>query len=137
MRDLSAFLARARAAHQELMTEEVRLYAQGADVFDRTTGTTVPGPQTTLCTGPARVKPVAQATGTQEQAGERQVSLRDYEVSLPWATVLPPGTRVAPGHRLEVLSSSDPRMGGLTLWVTGAQYHGTASAWRITAEDRS
>lgn len=137
MRDLSAFLARARAAHQELMTEEVRLYAQGDDVFDRESGATMPGPQTTLCTGPGRVKPMAQATGTEEQAGERQVTMRDYEVSLPWGTALPAGVRVVPGHRLEVQSSTDPRMSGLVLWVTGAQYHGTASAWRIAAEDRS
>ncbi|MET7648369.1 DUF6093 family protein [Streptomyces sp. NPDC005426] len=138
MKGLGPFLARGRQAHEDLMTEQVRLYRQGEDVFDRATGQTVPGPQTDLCEpGPARVKPVAQATGTEEQAGEREVSLRDYEIALPWATPLPPGTRVVPGDRVEVLASDDARMVGLVLYVTGAQYGGTATAWRITAEDRT
>ncbi|MGW3330287.1 DUF6093 family protein [Streptomyces rubiginosohelvolus] len=138
MRGLSAFLARGRQAHQELMGETLRLYRQGEDVFDRVTGDTVPGPQTTLYgPGPGRVKPVTQASGTEEQAGEREVMLRDYEVALPWGAELPPDTRVLAGDRVEVLSSADPRMPGLILWVTAAQYSGTATAWRISAEDRS
>ncbi|MFI6138054.1 DUF6093 family protein [Streptomyces griseus] len=138
MRGLAAFLARGRQAHQDLMGESLRLYRQSPDVFDRDTGTTVPGPQTTLYgPGPGRVKPVAQATGTEEQAGEREVLLRDYEVALPWSAELPPGVRVLAGDRFEVLASQDPRMPGLILWVTAAQYSGTATAWRISAEDRS
>lgn len=138
MRGLDAFLARGRDAHQELMSETLRLYRQGEDVFDRETGTTVPGPQATLYgPGPGRVKPVAQATGTEEQAGEREVLLRDYEVALPWGTLLPSGVRVLAGDRIEVLASADPRMPGLILWVSAGQYSATATAWRITAEDRS
>ncbi|KFK91496.1 hypothetical protein IX27_00215 [Streptomyces sp. JS01] len=138
MHGLGAFLARGRQAHQELMGETLRLYRQGEGVFDRDTGGTVPGPQTTLYgPGPGRVKPVAQASGTEEQAGEREIMLRDYEVALPWDAELPPDTRVLAGDRIEVLSSADPRMPGLILWVTAAQYSGTATAWRISAEDRS
>lgn len=120
------------------MGEELRLYRQGPDTFDRVTGNTVPGPQITLYgPGPGRVKAVTQASGTDEQAGEREVILRDYEVALPWSTPLPPGVRVLAGDRVEVLTSDDPRMAGLILWVTAAQYGGTATAWRISAEDRS
>lgn len=137
MNGLAEFLARGRAAHRELMGEEIRLYEQGPDVFDRESGDTVPGPQTVLYTGPGRVKPVAEATGTDEQAGEREVSLRGYEVAVPWSTELAPGVRVVPGARIEVLASADTRMVGLVLWVTGVQYSGTATAWRLSAEDRS
>ncbi|MFG2671363.1 DUF6093 family protein [Streptomyces sp. NPDC048445] len=138
MRDLGPFLARGRQAHEGLMGEQVRLYRQGEDVFDRDTGQTAPGPQTDLYgPGPARVKALAQATGTEEQAGERELSLRDYEVALPWSAPLPPDTRVLPGDRIKVLSSADARMVGLILYVKAAQYGGTATAWRISAEDRS
>ncbi|MFJ4852397.1 MULTISPECIES: DUF6093 family protein [unclassified Streptomyces] len=138
MHGLAAFLIRGRQAHQELMGESLRLYRQGEDVFDRDTGGTAPGPQTTLYgPGPGRVKPVAQATGTEEQAGDREVTMRDYEVALPWSTPLPPDTRVLPGDRIEVLASDDARMVGLFLYVKAAQYGGTATAWRISAEDRS
>lgn len=137
MKGLGAFLARGRQAHEDLMGEELRLYRQGPDAFDRETGQTMPGPQTALYEGAGRVRALAQATGTEEQAGEREVSLRDYEVALPWSTPLPLGVRVLPGDRVEVLASGDARMVGLILWVTAAQYGGTATAWRLSAEDRS
>jgi hypothetical protein len=36
------------------------------------------------------------------------------------------------GHLLSEVA----RMAGLRLWVIGVQYSGTATAWRIIAEDR-
>ncbi len=119
------------------MSDRVRLFRPGAETFDRETGATVPGVPLVLYEGMARVRPVAQASGTEEQAGEREVRLLDYEVALPFATELPAGERVAPGDQVEVLASQDPRMPGLTLWVTGAEVSGTASAWRIRTEDRT
>lgn len=119
------------------MRDTVRLYAQGPDVFDRSNGTTVPGPQTDLYTGKARVKAIAAATGEDTEAGEREVLLREYEVALPWSTPLPPGTRVLPGTRIEVTASQDARMVGLVLWVLGASFSDQSTAWRIRTEDRS
>lgn len=119
------------------MRDRVRLYTQGPDGFDRDTGQSVPGPQTTLYEGKARVKPSAQTSGEDVQAGDREVVLREYEVSLPWATTLPAGTRVLPGTRVEVLASPDARMPGLTLYVTGAQFSDQATAWRLITEDRA
>lgn len=135
--NLDGVLDAGRAAARARMRDTVRLYGQAPDTFDRTSGTTVPGAQTTLYEGIARVKPVAQASGEDTQAGEREVRLLEYEVSLPWDTPLPAGARVLPGMRLEVTSSRDARMVGLVLWVTGAQYGDQATAWRITTEDRS
>ncbi|MFF1281053.1 DUF6093 family protein [Streptomyces sp. NPDC058299] len=135
--NLDATLAAGRAAARARMRDTVRLYEQAPDVFDRTTGNTVPGAQTVLYEGPARVSSVAQATGQETQAGEREVRLLEYEVSLPWNTPLPAGARVLPGMRMEVTASRDARMVGLVLWVTGAQYGDQATAWRISTEDRS
>lgn len=134
---LDTLLASGRAAAEARMRDTVRLYTQAADVFDRTTGTTTAGAKTTLYTGRARVKAIAQSTGEDIPAGEREVVLREYEVSLPWSTTLPNGTRVLPGHRIEVTSSPDARMTGLTLWVIGASFSDQSTAWRIRVEDRS
>lgn len=130
-------LAAGRIVAEARMRDTVRLYEQGPDVFDRTTGTTTPGTQTTLYTGKARVKPVAQASGEDVQASDREVRLLEYQVALPWSTTLPSGTRVLPGMRIEVTASQDARMVGLLLWVTGAQFGDQATAWRIQTEDRS
>lgn len=118
------------------MRDTVRLYRQDPDTFDRSTGNTVPGQQHDLYMGKGQVKPVAQA-GEDTQAADREVRLLEYEVSLPWATPLPAGTRVLPGARIEVTASPDARMVGLVLWVTGTQFGDQATAWRISTEDRS
>ncbi|MFJ8027453.1 DUF6093 family protein [Streptomyces sp. NPDC096311] len=130
-------LASGRAAAEDRMRDTVRLYTQGPDVFDRSNGTTVSGPQSELYAGKARVKSVAAATGVDTEAGEREVLLREYEVSLPWSTPLPPGTRVLPGARIEVTASPDARMVGLLLWVLSASFSDQSTAWRIRVEDRS
>ena len=130
-------LAAGRTAAKARMRGTVRLYRQAPDGFDRATGTTVPGARTTLYDGPARVKPIAQASGEDVQAADREVRLLEYQVSLPWDAALPSGVRVLPGDRVEVLASPDARMVGLVLWVTGAQFGDQATAWRLTTEDRS
>lgn len=135
--NIDSALAAGRAAANARMRDQVRLYSQAGDVFDRDTGNTVPGAQTTLYEGEGRVKSVAQASGEDTQAGEREIRLLEYEVSLPWDTPLPDGVRVLPGMRVEVIASQDVRMVGLVLWVTGTQYGDQATAWRISTEDRS
>lgn len=130
-------LAAGRREAEARMRDTVRLYSQVADAFNRTTGTSTPGAQTTLYAGSARVKAIAQSTGEETEAGEREVMLREYEVSLPWSTTLAPGTRVLPGMRIEVTASPDARMAGLILWVTGASFSDQSTAWRIRTEDRS
>jgi hypothetical protein len=134
---LDVTLAAGRAEAEARMREQVRVYRQGADVFDRATGQTLPGPQTVFYTGKARVKGIAASTGEDTEAGEREVVLREYEIGLPWATTLPPGVRLLPGDRVEVLTSGDPRMAGLILWVTGSVFSEQSTAWRIRTEDRS
>ncbi|MBP2583029.1 hypothetical protein J3A78_003507 [Streptomyces sp. PvR006] len=135
--NIDSVLAAGRRAAEQRMRDRIRLYEQGPDVFNREDGTTVPGETTTLYEGKARIEPVAQASGEDAQAGEREVRLLEYRVSVPWATELPTGQRARPGLRVEVLTSPDPRMAGLTLWVTGTTYADQATAWRLTTEDRS
>jgi hypothetical protein len=137
MTALDPVLGAGRRAAEARMRDTVRLYTQAADGFDRTSGNSTPGAQTTLYTGKARVKAIAQSTGEETEAGERELVLREYEVQLPWSTALPAGVRVLPGARVEVTASPDARMVGLILWVTGAAYSDQATVWRIRAEDRS
>lgn len=134
---LDATLAAGRREAEARMRDTVRLYSQAPDGFDRTTGNSTPGAQTTLYTGKGRVKAIAASTGEEAEAGERELVLREYEVSLPWSTTLPTGTRVLPGMRVEVTGSPDARTVGLILWVTGAAFSDQTTAWRIRAEDRS
>jgi hypothetical protein len=134
---LDATLAAGRREAEARMRETVHLYSQAEDTFNRTTGVTTPGAQTTLYAGSARVKAITQSTGEDTEVGEREVVLREYEVSLPWSTPLPPGTRLLPGMRIEVTASPDARMTGLILWVTGASFSDQSTAWRIRTEDRS
>ncbi|MFB7288979.1 DUF6093 family protein [Actinacidiphila glaucinigra] len=132
MKGLAAFLARGRAAAQELQSERIRLWLPGEGTFDRTTGTTTPTVAADYYTGPARVKPVT--TSQEVEAGETTVALRDYVVSVPWSTAV--GERPVPGALVDVLASPDARMVGLRLWVTDIEHSSTATAWRIRAEDR-
>lgn len=135
--NIDGVLDAGRAAAKARMRDTVRLYSQAADVFDRTTGTTTPGAQTPLYDGIGRVKPVAQASGEDVQASDREVRLLEYVVELPWDAPLPADVRVLPGMRIKVLQSQDTRMVDLVLWVTGAQFGAQATAWRISTEDRS
>ncbi|MEU7384016.1 DUF6093 family protein [Streptomyces sp. NPDC042207] len=137
MSGLDRVLARARATAETRMRETVRLFTHEPDGFDRAAGRTVPGARTVLYEGRARVKRVMQAAGDHVSAAERRVSLRDYEVHLPWSTPLPPDVLVMPGFQVEVLESQDARMVGLILWVIGVAYSDQASAWRLSTEDRS
>nr|WP_275409798.1 DUF6093 family protein [Streptomyces bauhiniae] len=134
---MDSALAAGRRAAEARMRDTVRLYSQAPDVFDRVTGHSTPGVKTTLYQGRARVSAVAQASGEDTQAGDREVRLLEYQVAVPWGTTLPLGARVLPGMRVDVVASSDARMVGVTLWVTGAQFGDQATAWRISTEDRS
>ncbi|MEU0659621.1 DUF6093 family protein [Streptomyces lavendulocolor] len=138
MSDLESALAAGRKEAEALMRDRITLYRPGPDVFDRETGATTVGPAVvTFYTGKARIK-AEQLADSEVQAGEQELTLRQYKVSLPFSTPLPgSGQRPAPGDVVDVLSSPDPRLGGKRLWVTGVQYSGTATAWRIIVEDRS
>lgn len=135
MSALEAVLAAGRLAALELQRETITLYRPGDDGFDWNTGTDHPTASTVLYSGPARVKPVAQSRGEEVDAGETNVTLREYTVSVPWDTTV--SQIPAVGDLIDVSASPDVRMVGRRLWVNGLQYSSTATAWRISAEDRS
>lgn len=133
---LDALLAAGRAAHEGLMLDQITLLRPGPDTYDPVTGDTTPGAGQTLYTGRARVKPF-RAMDEDVQAGERAVVLRRYEIALPWSQVPAGGLRVLPGDHVRVDTSDDARLVGRVLWVTSDGESATATAWRISAEDRS
>jgi hypothetical protein len=134
---LEAVLAAGRREHEAIMLDMVRIWRPGPAVFDRSTGTETPGTPVELYSGKARVKPFGRAASTDVEAGEREVVLREYVVSMPSSALLPSGQSVLPGDRVEVTASADLRLLGRTLWVTASQLNAQATAWRINAEDRS
>jgi hypothetical protein len=139
MSDLSAALADGRREHEALMAgagDRVRIHRPGPPVFDQDTGEETPGTDLVLYEGPARAKAVSLATGTETQAGQEEVRLRQYEIALPWATSVPAGEVILPGDQVLFLAAADPRLTGAVLHVTGRQFGSLATAWRIYAEDR-
>jgi hypothetical protein len=131
---LEAALAAGRLAAAELQRETVTLYRPGVPAFDWDTGVDGPASALVLYAGPARVKP-ERAEGREVEAGEENVTLRRFTVSLPWSTAT--SERPAVGDLIDVSASPDARMVGLRLWVTDVPFSSTATAWRISAEDRS
>lgn len=138
MTALDAALAAGRREAEALMVDTISFYRPGEDIFDRATGQTVPGPPAVIFhTGRARVKP-AQLAVSQVQAGEQELMLRQYRITIPWSTVLPvSGERPRAGDVVDVTASPNARLVGLRLWVQSVQYSATATAWRIIAEERS
>jgi hypothetical protein len=134
---LDAALASGRREHEAIMLDTVRIWRPGPVVFNRTTGTETPGTPVELYTGKARVKPFGRSASSDVEAGEREVVLRDYVVSLPFSALPPTGQTVLPGDQVQVTASADGRLTGRTLWVTAEQLNAQATAWRISAEDRS
>ncbi|MFG3228114.1 DUF6093 family protein [Kitasatospora sp. NPDC048194] len=134
---LDTLLAAGRTAHEALMVDTVRLVRPGTDVYDPVTGaTTQPDARVLYGPGPGRVKPnVVQDHG--KEAGERQVVLRRYQVALPWSAMPLAVDRVVAGDQVIVAASPDPRLAGMTLWVTSVEESSTATAWRLETEDRS
>ncbi|MGA5635077.1 DUF6093 family protein [Streptomyces lydicamycinicus] len=136
MSELDALLAAGRAAAEPLFREAITVRASAEAGFDWDSGAETPGIGEVLYTGRARVKPVARSRGEEVDAGEQNTTLREYTISVPWDSPAPPG-RVVPGATVDVDASPDGRLVGLRLWVTGVEYGSTATAWRISAEDRS
>jgi len=134
---ISALLARGREAHELLMLDTVRLVHPGTERYDPVTGVTSQPDARQLYAGMARVKPF-RTISQDVQAEERAVVLRRYDVDLPWSAAALAVARVLPGDRIEVTGSPDnPRLVGMVLWVTSVGESATATAWRLSAEDRS
>ncbi|NYV73185.1 DUF6093 family protein [Streptomyces sp. UH6] len=136
MSALDAALEAGRREAEARMRDQVRLHRVGPAAFDRETGETRPGSSLVLYEGRAWVRPEVTA-GRDVQVGERESVLRRYVVSLPWATTFPAEARLLAGDQVHVLESHDARLVGVTLWVVDSQMGEQATAWRITAEDRS
>jgi hypothetical protein len=133
--DLTSLLAAGRAAHEELMVDTVRLQRPGADVYNPVTGVTTRTDPRALYTGRGRVKP-AVAVAEDAEVGERNVVRRRYEVALPWSAAPLAAERVLPGDQVAVTASPDPRLVGMVLTVTSVGESATATAWRLSAEER-
>lgn len=126
-------LARGRRARTVLMRDAVTIgRPSGPPVFDDTTGEYTPAATTPVYSGRADVKPRATA-GSEIEAGERQLVLRDYDVALPWTAAV----TVEVDDLLTVTGSDDPTFVGRVLTVTAVEHGGRRTAHHLSAEDRA
>lgn len=133
---VGSVLARGRGAALQLMRDQVTISRLGLPVFDPSTGAEISA-GTTIYTGSADVKAMTVAV-RDTQAGEQEITLRTYDVRLPFGTVPSPGgPRFLVDDLVSVDECEDPGLEGLVLHVVDPQHGGRRTALHIIAEDRS
>lgn len=116
---------------EQLMTDACTITRSGgAPVFDSTTGTYTDPAATTVYSGKCRVKP-ANLTSRTVQAGEQQVALWPYSVSMP-LSALPELDDV-----VTVTASVDASLVGRTLRVRSVARGTFLTARRLDCEEES
>lgn len=124
-------LRRGRAVHRRLMRDTVSIARTTGSVFDPSTGRYVDTVAVQYA-GPADVtnKPVLQQ---QVEAGQREVTLRGYEVLLPFGDT----SSIRLDDRVTVTASLDPTLVGVVLTVIDVQHGARSTARTLIAEERS
>ncbi|QYC44936.1 hypothetical protein Nocox_36910 [Nonomuraea coxensis DSM 45129] len=126
---VSGVLGRGRVAALQLMRDTCVIERKdGEPVLDEETGQ-LEQPWTTVYTGVCRVKP---RSSSETEWGEREVTLAQLVVSLPWDTA----PQIQREDRVRVMESEDGWLIGRHLDVVGVSLSGTATARRLLVEDR-
>lgn len=124
---------RGQALAESLMTDTCTITRAGAGerTFNATTNSYTDPADTTVYTGACRVKPSALSGNTTAQAGEREVSLWPYSVSIPFAETAELDDVVT------VTASADPSLVGRTLRVRSVARGTYLTARRLDCEEVS
>lgn len=104
----------------------------GAPTFNSTTGTYTPPAGSTVYTGACRVKPSALSGNTTVQAGEREVSLWPFAVSVPVSV-----TDVDLNDLVTITASADASLVGRELRVRSVARGTFVTARRLDCEEDS
>jgi hypothetical protein len=121
-----------QALAESLMVDSCTITRRGGDpVFDDTTGTYTPATPTTVYTGVCKVRPSNLSGNTTAQAGEREVSLWPFSVSIPVAEDADLDDVVT------VTASLDPSLVGRTLRVRSVARGTYLTARRLDCEEVS
>lgn len=133
---VASVLAQGRTAALQLMLDTVTIRrATGGPTFDPTTGTETT-PLGSIYSGPADVKAMTVSGGT-AQAGEREITIRTYDIKLPFGTQPDGDTRFRLDDEVTVDACDDTSFVGLVLTVVDVQHGGRRTALHLVAEDRS
>lgn len=128
---VDSILAAGRARRQLLMRDAVTIVRPGPPVFDASTGAEVAF-GAPVYTGIADVKAMTVAA-TDEQAGEREISVRTYDVALPFGTA----AEIRRDDQVRVDTCDDESFVGAVLTVVDVQHSGRRTARHLIAEDRA
>jgi hypothetical protein len=128
---IDTILATGRARRQLLMRDTITIARTTSRVFSAVTGSYV-DTTTTVYTGPADVKP-RDVEAAEDQAGERQVVQRGFDVALPFGAA----AQILPDDRLTVDASDDATLVGRVLTVTSVGHGARRTAHHLAAQDRA
>jgi hypothetical protein len=101
----------------------------GQGTWNDQTGRYDPPARTSVYAGPCLVRPAMSGDRTVD-AGETVITLRTFQVTLPWDAPL-----IEVDDLLAVVTSADPRVVGRPLRVIGVMYSSDANARRLIVED--
>jgi hypothetical protein len=126
---VNAALPFLQASAASMQTDTVRIVRNGPlGTPNPSTGVVTPS-QSTIYTGPGRVKPYKRVTANGVSAGDAKDSLALYVVSLPLTV-----TTVQPGDIVHITASADPRLLTTELRVIVVERAQQLTARRLTCE---
>lgn len=122
-------LARGRAAALQLLRDTCAVERRSSRVLDENTGQHA-DIWTSIHTGLCRVKPRSHS---EAEFGEREVTLHQYTVVLPWDV----SAEIQREDRLTITASDDAWLIGRPLEVIDVGLSGTSTARRLIVEDKA
>lgn len=124
-------LASMRSTVTGALPDQCTIGPSGAPVFDKETGTYSQTAGELVYEGPCRVRVAGQGRGdVVVQAGEEPITLRTYDVTLPWDA-----TGIEVDHVLAVTESSDSALVGRPLRVRDVRFGSWDLGRRLVVED--
>lgn len=126
----AGFAAMGQALAESIMDSTVLVQRNGPlGAPNPTTGVVTPSTQTTIYSGPGRVKPYSRITGSGVTAGEAHDSQSLYTVSVPMSV-----TTVKPGDVAHVTVSADAQLLTTSYRVVAVERSPQITARRLTCE---
>ncbi|HXH57728.1 DUF6093 family protein [Iamia sp.] len=129
---LTSLLSAGRRATERLLIDTCTIGrpGAGAGTMNEGTGAITTPARTAVYSGRCRLRQRAGGASGDVEAGEQEVSLRDYLLEIPWDSTSPEVNDVA-----TVTASDDTHAVGRELRVTQVHHSSTLLVRRMTVED--
>lgn len=129
---VESVVAAGRQATDRLLIDTCTIVRPGAAeaTLDEATGALVPPATTPVYAGVCRLRQRAGGATGDVDAGEQQISLRDYLLEIPWDSTPPEVNDLA-----SVTVSDDAHLAGRELRITQVHHSSTLLVRRMTVED--